>query len=774
MRMASGGFPGATRGWLVSLLLTAGTFCSLRADDSPPRQPPAVRRAVSFQADVLPILRQRCFECHAQGNEEGGLNLALKDRALKGGMHGVVLKPGRSGDSVLIQRVASQDPERRMPPEGEPLTVEQIDILRAWIDQGLNWPADADVLDPRMERARGHWAFQPLRDVKIPDVRNAAWCRNDIDRFVLAQQESQRLSSAPPLDATRLIRRMTLDVTGLPPDITVVRNFERQFQKEGGAAVEALAEHLLAERHFGERWARHWLDVARYADSDGQEGDKDRPHAWHYRDFVIRAFHEDLPFHTFVRWQIAGDEYEPDNAQAVAATGFLVAGPNTVLEDTFLEEERLRNRYNELDDMLSTIGTGLLGLTFGCARCHDHKYDAIQARDYYSMLSALHNGDRKEVKLPGSNQPALVFSDFGPEANPTWLFSRGDFYDRTQPVSLNFPIVLSSRRTAEVYWQAAREQRKKPDSSYQRKALAEWLTDVEHGAGPLLARVIVNRIWQHHFGEGLVRTVSDFGVRGEAPSHPDLLEWLARDFISNGWKLKRLHRQILTSAAYSLGPAPSGGGAGTMDPSNRWLSYRSPRRLEAEVIRDAMLAASGTLNLEPYGPPFKPQIAGEAMVARNLKSAYPKEVKDSADVHRRTIYMFHKRVIPYPLLQAFDRPDSLQSCGRRETTTVAPQALALLNDDFVRARSLDFATRLLQEAGGGEPDLHRIAQRGFELTLSRTPDKDEQAVAVEFLASQMAARKQRAPKASTGTIRRQAVADFCQSLFGLNEFAYVD
>ncbi|HEU0068744.1 MAG TPA: DUF1549 domain-containing protein, partial [Nitrospiraceae bacterium] len=378
--------------------------------------PPPVDRPVDFVADVQPIFRKHCFECHAEGNEEGGLNLGIKARVLEGGESGAVLVPGDSAASRLIQLVSGVEPDAVMPPEKGPLSPEQIGILRAWIDQGAVWPAHADVRDPRTERARGHWAFQPLCAVEVPAVHHTDWAITPIDHFVLAKLEALNLSPAPPLDARRFIRRVYFDLIGLPPTPEEMAKWDDEARKAVGgkrdsehsafrfppSACNDLVDHLLASQHYGERWARHWLDVARYADSNGQEGDQDRPHAYHYRDFVIRALNEDLPFDTFVRWQLAGDEFEPNNPQAVAATGFLTAGPHTVLADTFLEEERLRNRYNELDDMLATIGTGMLGVTLGCARCHDHKYDAVSSREYYRLLAALHGGDRRETPLPGN------------------------------------------------------------------------------------------------------------------------------------------------------------------------------------------------------------------------------------------------------------------------------------------------------------------------------------------------------------------------------------
>jgi hypothetical protein len=726
--------------------------------------PPPAERAIDFVKDVQPIFRKHCFECHAQGNEEGGLNLGIRQRVLEGGGSGPVLIRGDSAHSRLVHLAAGVRKDEVMPPEGEGerLSKEEVGIVRAWIDQGANWPNGADVLDPRTEKARSHWAFQPLAKIDPPEVKDAAWCCTPIDRFILAALEARGLSPTPPTPPRKLVRRMYYDVIGLPPT--------PEESAKTSVAIDEIADRLLASRHYGERWGRHWLDVSRYADSDGQEGDTDRPGAYHYRDFVIRALNEDMPWNQMVRWQLAGDEYEPNNAAAVAATGFLVAGTHTVLENTFLEEERLRNRYNELDDMVATIGSGMLGLTIGCARCHDHKYDAISAREYYRMLAAVHGGDRAEVSVAGASDKILAFRDFGGEPAPTWLFPRADFYKRDQRVELGFLTVLSKDKTPQEYWTQARQNAPRADTTYQRKALAQWMTDEEQGAAPLVSRVIVNRVWQHHFGQGLVRTPGDFGVRSEAPTHPELLEWLAQDFVAGGWKLKRLHKLILRSSVYQQDVTFDAAKA-KVDPENRLLWRMRPRRLEAEILRDAMLATSGTLNLEPYGPAFRPAIIKEANVARNLKTPYPDDAQDSPATRRRSVYMFHKRVVPYPLLAAFDRPDALQSCSRRESTTVAPQALALLNDGYVRNWAGEFAARLIKERGAD--DAQCIA-RAFELALARGPSESEQTAAAEFLQSQAKRRRERNQETPDEEIRRLALTDFCQALFALNEFLYVD
>jgi hypothetical protein len=352
---------------------------------------------------------------------------------------------------------------------------------------------------------------------------------------------------------------------------------------------------------------------------------------------------------------------------------------------------------------------------------------------------------------------------------PTWLFRRGDFLDHSQPVELGFLTVLTKSKPAAEYWAIARARQPLEKSTYQRAALADWLTDVEQGAGALAARVIVNRIWQHHFGQGLVRTPDDFGVQGERPTHPELLEWLAADFVQHGWRIKRLHRQIMTSAAY-LQDITFDEAIARVDPENRLLWRRKPVRLEAETLRDAILFAAGSLNLKPYGPGFKPPIPQDAMVARNLQSPYKAEAADSANVLRRSVYMFHKRVIPNPLMELFDRPASLQSCGCRQETLVATQALALLNDPFVRSQAEQFAQRLVRER---EETASRV-RLALETSLARSPEDNELADACDFIVDRQAERQRRDAGAGQAEAYQAALADYCQVLFGLNEFLYID
>jgi hypothetical protein len=714
---------------------------------------------------------------------------------------------------------------------------------------------------------KSHWSFLPLNDRITPPSLMNPWTRSPVDAFVLKQLQEKGLTASHQAVAEKLARRMYLDLIGLPPTPEQVESFRSAFARDPRSAIEALVDILLASPHYGERWARHWLDAARYADSNGSESDDDRPTAYRYRDFLIHALNQDLRWDTVLRWQLAGDELEPDNPEAIAATGFIVAGTHIILEVP-MEEEKIRTRYNELDDMISTTGSAMLGLTLACARCHDHKYDPIPTRDYYRMLSAFNAGGicdiplttwresranreatehwtaaikkakkqqdefRKKVrdefqtayrakleelkitaeekelvisdpkserakelakkfsrelkvenedlrralpepkreewdrlanelkKLEGAEPKhfpsALGFADSGAEPKDNWLLARGDFHSRKEPLELGFISVLTQGKTAETYYREAKATRLRDDSTQQRRALAEWITDLDHGAGSLAARVLVNRVWQHHFGEGLVRTVNDFGVRGQPPTHPELLEWLTQHFVKSGWKMKTLHRLIMTSAVY-LQESGFDLEKAKVDPENRLLWRQNPRRIESEILRDSMLAVSGMLNSEMYGPAFKPPIPSEAIQARNVTNPYPTDAKDTAATRRRTIYMFHKRVVQYPLMQAFDAPDAQASCGRRENTTVAPQALALLNDRFVRLRSEDFAARLKREAGDGSA---RQIAMAWRLALGREATQSELDAGISFLRCQEG--------------NSQALANLCQSIFALNEFVYVD
>ena len=867
------------RNWqVVAWCVVCGIAAAAPAEDRSP--------SVDFLRDVQPILERHCRKCHGPEKQQGGLRLDHRAALLKAADSGNrAVVPQRNDESEMIRRIEAADAAERMPPESEPLSREEIGVLRAWIEQGARWPEESNVLqEGRAEMVvtpddRQHWSYRPLGIVEPPSPLHVECVQTPIDRFIVAAQEAKGISNNPPADATVLIRRVYFDLVGLPPSPEEVRAFVAD---PSPSAYEAVVDRLLASPHHGERWGRHWLDLARYADSDGLETDADRPNAFHYRDFVIRAMNADLSFQTFARWQLAGDEYEPDNPLALAATGFLTGAPCEMLMVP-MEEEKLRLRFNELDDIAGTTVSAFLGLTLGCARCHDHKFDAIPTRDYYRLQCAFTTTARanvllapreeaaryraeeaqwnqrlKEVQVrlqdwlapakkpwtaelrnkkidvlaisaeekrllkevpdseagkrlakqhdkalrisdkeyrelfsdeqrlqwdslqsevnavertkPLSPPQALAIIDSKSQPEPTWLLERGDFYAKKAPVELGFLTVLTAARSPAEYWETSRREIPSSQGTGQRRALAEWMTDVDQGAGPLLARVIVNRVWQHHFGEGLVRTPGDFGVRGERPTHPELLEWLATDLVHSGWQLKSLHRSIVMSSVYRQSTAWNAAAA-QLDPDNRLLWRRRPQRLEAEIIRDAILAVSATLNPESFGPAFKPPIAAEAIVARNTKSPYPKDARDTPATRRRSVYMFHKRVTQHPFLQAFDEPDATVSCARRNTTTVAPQALALLNDTFVRDRAADFARQLLAETGTSEANWVDLA---FWRCLSRAASDLERQSALEFLQSQMKRRAAREQGIAAGALRQLSLTDLCQALFSLNEFIYVD
>lgn len=834
-----------------------------------------------FAKEVAPLLREHCVKCHGPEKQKGGLRFDVKSEALKKGDTGErSIVPGKAAESELIRRITLTDKDLRMPAEAEPLSAQQIELLKAWIDAGAAWPDDGQPAAKGelvvTDQDRQHWSFRPLSSPRLPDIAY----NSEIDKFVVQSLNKAGLNLARQASPRTLVRRIYFDLIGLPPRREEIAEFDAAYDQDQFAAVAALVDRLLATTHYGERWGRHWLDVARYADSDGQESDADRPNAYQYRDFVIKALNDDLPYDEFTRWQIAGDELAPDNPQANAATGFLIAGPHSNLDTIEMEDEKLRSRYDELDDTIATLGSSMLGLTLACTRCHDHKYDAIPTRDYYRLMAAFHTGKRQEVPLgsrselqkydeakgmwdqrvrqaesalqtwlteqrkpldpklreekiaalkaadeektilleqpdseagkklakkhekalaisnddlkrimsdeqrrkwdelaaavnqakqgqPAAPPKAYAFRDTSAEPAATWLFHRANYYDKSEPVKLGFITVLTSK-PPEDYWKEMQASRQREGSTYQRAALATWITDVDQGAGALLARVIVNRVWRGHFGEGIVRTPSDFGLQGEKPTHPQLLEWLTKDFVANGWKLKRLHRQIMLSQTY-LQVSTFSEAAAKVDSENRLLWRHSPIRLEAEALRDAMLVCAGTMNREPFGPGFKPPIPAEAMVARNLKSPYNPEPPDSPNIRRRSVYMFHKRVVPYPLLQTFDRPDALQSCSRRDTTTVAPQALAILNDPFVRDRAIEFADRLIKETGD-DPD--SAVRSAFAIAAARSPGESELNAATEFIATRRAERQKRGMNETDAA--RAALADFCQTMFGLNEFLYVD
>ncbi len=745
-----------------------------------------------FKGEVRALLVEHCLDCHGGAATKGEFDLATREALLEDKGEGPVVVPGNAQGSRLYRMVAHSE-KPRMPDKAARLPDDAIAKIAAWIDAGA--PYDRPLVDaskpaaPHAVVTAADRRFRSFRPLAATAPGGAS-----IDRLLRAGLDARGVAPNPPADRRTLIRRASFDLLGLPPSPEDVEAFVLD---PAPGAFEHAVDRLLAGRAHGERWARHWLDLARFAESHGYEHDYDRPTAYHYRDFVVRALNEDMPYDRFVRLQVAGDELEPANPQALMATGFLAAGVHsTQITANTAEKER----YDELDDMAATLGTSMLGLTVGCARCHDHKFDPIPTADYYRLLATFTTTVRAEVDLdlqPEANRRARaeyearhaalvaardrleagrlrgcldpivrVHARLAPKAvttkvliagegvkplrlhtqgadffEKTYLLKRGDLAQKQAETSSGFLQVLTTAPEGEGRWRTPPP----PGSrqSYRRTSLARWLTDVDAGAGALLARVIVNRLWQHHFGRGLVATPSDFGTQGDPPTHPELLDFLATELIRHGWRLKPIHRLMMASAAYQQSSTFDESKA-RLDPENLLRWRQAPRRLEAEAIRDAILAVSGTLDDRPFGP----GTLDEAM-------------------RRRSLYFTVKRSHLIPTMTLFDAPDALQGLGRRSATTVAPQALALLNNPRVREHAQAFARRVRPDASTPRP--HAV-DRAYRLALARPPAPDELADALDFLDAQAQAYR----VAGRADADPPALADFCQALMGLNEFIFVE
>ncbi len=1026
-------------------------FCATEmAAQAAPKPPPAkvpadhaqqmTKGLELFKQDVRLLLNEHCVKCHGGEKTKGEFDLTTREGLLHGGAEGPAVVVGNARTSKFYKMVA-HTVEPFMPHKADKLPDAAVAKIAAWIDAGA--PYDKPLLEKKQspkgratvgDEDRKFWSLQPLKHEEPPRVKNKTWGRTPVDAFVLAKLEAVKLSPNPAADRRKLIRRAYFDLIGLPPTPEEVEAFVADTALD---AYEKLIDHLLASPHYGERWGRHWLDLARFAESHGFEQDYDRPSAYHYRDFVIQALNQDMPYHQFVKWQIAGDELAPENLQAMMATGYLAAGVHAT---QITANQAEKERYDELDDVAATIGTSLLGLTVGCARCHDHKYDPIPSKDYYRLISTftttvrsdvdldLHPEQYREAKakfdqdhvplvaalerfeteqLPGrfeqwlrtgvqppqpkwlaldwesaksqggatltkQSDGSLLASGTNPDfdaytfiartplknisavklealAHPSFAkggpgragngnFDLTDFRVTAAPadgkgpaveVKLTNPkatfeqaslpiaaaidgdqksgwavdpqfgkdhaavfecaplvgfdggtvltftlkfdgnnghnigrprvsistaplpaslegepgahdlmvelsrawavpteqrtpaqkaVLLKWYRTSDAEWQklnlVVQEHLKKtpqpeltkvlvsseglpairlntqgPDfyektfllkrgdlnqkqeeaapgflqalmrtpeqekhwqvpppkgwrTSYRRTSLANWITDTDQGAGNLLARVIVNRLWQHHFGRGIVGTPSDFGAQGERPTHPELLDWLANELIRQGWRLKPLHKLIMMSAVYAEGSEFKTAAAKT-DPDDKLFWRRSPHRLEGEIIRDAVLAVSGTLDPKMFGP----------------------GTLDEGN-HRRSIYFTIKRSQLVPMMALFDAPEPNQSSGSRSTTTVAPQALMVMNNPQMRNAAKAFAKRL----GESKSDPNAVIAKAYHAALGRPPFKEELMDGIDFLARQGAAYR----ASGKPDVPELALADFCQALLGLNEFIYID
>jgi len=642
-----------------------------------------------------------------------------------------------------------------------------LPALTACLFAGGRFDAQADEAahdeTPITHADREHWAFKPLADPAVPDVIAADWPRNPIDRFVLARLEAAGISPSPPADRVTLIRRVTLDLTGLPPTPEDVDAFLADDRPD---AYERVLDRLLASRSYGERWAQHWLDLARFAETDGFEHDHVRLDAWKYRDWVIDALNDDMPYDEFVRLQIAGDLLRPGDESAAVATGFALCGPD--MTDINLVAER---RHMVLNDITATVGSVFLGLQLGCAECHDHKYDPLSQADFYRLRAFFEAG----LHFDKHEHGRVLHESADADPPDAFLYQRGDFRRPGPRVEPAVPRIATKSAESQVGDEATRT------------ALARSLTRADNF---LATRVIVNRFWQHHFGRGLVRTPSDFGTMGEEPSHPQLLDWLARELPRRGWSLKEMHRLMLTSATYQqtshLGAVENADStrqawnrAAAYAPDNRLLWRANRQRLEGEAIRDAMLAAAGRLSDRRGGRGVMPPLP-EELVVTLLKNQWQPS-KDEEDHRRRSIYLFVRRNLGYPMFDVFDRPDTNASCPRRAQSTIAPQSLLLLNSEFSFACARDLAAYVMKHA---DEEPIAWADLAYRRTVARHPTDDERNRAVAFLAARAERRGRTASDAepfppdafpaNTDPRAAAALTDLCLALFNLNEFVYVD
>jgi hypothetical protein len=669
-----------------------------RAADAP--------KQVDFQREIQPIFARSCLSCHDVRKQRGGLRLDQADAARRGGDSGPVIKPGDAAQSRLVRVVSGLDPELKMPPQGKaPLDARQIELIRAWIDQGAKWP-EAAATKTQAVRSN-HWAFQPVRRSSPPSVRMQTWLRNDIDRFILARLEKEGLAPAPEADRATLLRRLSLDLLGLPPSVEEVEAFERD---RAPGAYERVVDRLLASPHYGERWGRHWLDLARYADSDGYEKDTGRPWAWRYRHWVIDALNRDLPCDQFLVEQLAGDLLPGATTEQKIATGF----HRNTLTNKEGGVDREQFRVEQVVDRVNTTARALLGVTLACAQCHDHKYDPFTQREYYRLFAFFNSDKEVDIPAPLPDEPTgdgkMKAKTLAPTLTlgaprKTRVLIRGDFLRPGIEVEPGTPAVLPPLR---------------PDpgraKAPNRLDLARWIVCPDN---PLTARVLVNWVWHKYFGRALVPTLEDFGTQGERPSHPELLDHLAAEFMRRGWSLKALHRQIVLSATYrqSSQVTPE---LLRRDPLNVLLAHQARLRLEAEVVRDVSLAASGLLTRTIGGPSVRPPQPPGISELTYANSARWIESK-GPDRHRRGLYIWFQRTSPYPTLMTFDAPDSNLCCVRRERSNTPLQALTMLNDTvFVEcARALG---RRLATRDGDTAERIRYA---FRLCLSREPTDSE-------------------------------------------------
>jgi hypothetical protein len=766
-----------------------------------------------FRDKIEPTLQASCASCHAGATPAGALSVANLATVLAGGKHGPAITPGHAAQSLLIQYLRGEKSPKM--PMGGAIPDAAIAALAAAIDEMK--PGATSAANPYAV-----WLFSKPKPPDLPPVKDSDWIRNPIDAFILAKVEAQGLSPAPPASKRALLRRLYFDLIGLPPTPQEIDDFLGSADPQ---AYEKIVDRLLADPRYGERWGRHWLDLVRFAESDGFAIDGERPTAWRYRDYVIRSFNQDKPYDEFIKEQLAGDEMGAKGSDRLVALGFLRMG---TWEADANFKTQLRQDF--LNEVTGTTAQAFLGLTVGCARCHDHKYDPIPQRDFYRMQAFFAatrvderpapfstgedpprmkkrmrqyedeaetaNAELKQIEerlkqkyveakhlAPGDKSAAdyqkalkdkkdpvytaeerkqyeavrdrarmvteaalryrpvaYAVSEVTPpqvfEIASTYVLAGGDIGSRGEKVEPGFPKCVTGKSDpADIPFAGG--------SSGRRLALAQWIASPEN---PLTARVMVNRLWQHHFGEGLARTPSDLGLNGDRPSHPELLDWLATQFVEKKWSVKAMHRLMLTSNTYRQSTEhPEWKKYAEIDPNNRLLWRMNWLRLESEAIRDSILAISGDLQQSNGGPGVYLNIAPDVAEGFEFFKWFPSSEKEQRE---RTVYTFQRRSVVMPMMEVFDTANMSESCSRRNVTTVAPQAFELLNSEFARGESRRFAGRVVELAG---PDKDKQIDRAFRLALGRPPSQSEMEQA-----------------------RRVDLAQVAVVLFNFNEFLYLE
>lgn len=869
---------------VVALFLLEGI--SLCAAEKPAAE------EVTFEKHVRPIFKAHCFQCHGEGERvKGKLDLRLRRHVANGGDSGPTIEPGKPADSLLLERIEAGE----MPPGDKKVSKPEIAMIRRWIAEGAITarPEPESITDDTdlTEEDRTYWSFQPIRRSPTPVVATNNRIRTPVDAFLLAPLERNGLTFSSEADKITLLRRLYFDLIGLPPTPEQTRQF---LADDGPDACERLVDSLLESPHYGERWGRHWLDVAGYSDSDGySEKDLERKYAYKYRDYVIRAFNDDKPWNEFITEQLAGDELltppysnlTPEQSEKLIATGFLRMGPDGT-GDGAVDQNAARNET--IAETIKIVSTSLLGLTVGCAQCHNHRYDPILQADYYRMRAIfepaydtqnwrapsarlvslwseetkqkakevdaelakladerktaleqivqetleseiaklpeevreaartarntpvkertpeqqkllkdypslnVNNGsvylyDRKRVDQHNktydaqkaeiqAKRPAEEFAhcltEVPGKVPVTKLFFRGDINQPRQEVAPGELAVLCTTSESSIPVDDANI-----PTTGRRLAYARHLTSGRH---PLVARVLVNRVWLHHFGAGLVANPGDFGVLGVPPTHPELLDWLADEFMAGGWKLKSLHRLIVNSSAYRQSSRRTEE-LDAIDPENTLLGRMNVRRLEAETLRDAVLAASGKLSRKMFGAavPVTPDEVGQIIVGVDTRDSAGrpsgKVVPLGEDEFRRSLYVQSRRSTPLSMLESFDAPDMRPNCTKRNNSTVAPQSLLFMNNEFVVEQADAFAKSVQTAA---PDDLAVQIKLAWQRAFAREPSEAQLQAGLAFLAAQTAeweaATPAKADKAPAVPAVQRAFAGYCQALLSSNMFLYVD